>query len=167
MDYFELIKNRHSVRSYKDDPVEENKLKQILEAARLAPTACNRQAFKIVVMRTKDHADELHRIYPMRFFTQAPIVLGIFTKPDETWMRSDGINYGEVDAAIVMDHIILAATALGLGTCWIGAFDPDVARQVIGLDNGYEPVAFTPVGYAKSSNFTKNRKGLEEIVVYI
>ena len=162
-----MIQERHSVRAYKNDHVEEEKLNKILEGALLAPTACNKQAFKIVVIPTKGYEEGLKRIYAKPFFTEAPIVLGIFSIPDQSWVRSDGENYGDVDAAIVMDHIILGATDLGLGTCWVANFDVKAACEVIGLGEGYEPIAFTPIGYAKSVEFKKSRKKLEEIVVYL
>jgi nitroreductase len=167
MDYLELIKKRHSVRAYKGDNVEDEKLNIILKAALLAPSACNRQSFKIVVIRTKDHKEELKKIYPMPFFTQAPIILAIFSIPEKSWVRKDGKNYGDVDASIAMDHIILAATALGLGTCWVADFDSTAAREVIGLGESYEPIAFTPIGYSESTDFKKSRKALGEIVVYL
>jgi len=167
MEYLDLIKERHSVREYKDDNVEEEKLNKILEAALIAPTAHNMQAFKIVVIRTKDHEDKLKKIYPKSFFTQAPIVLGVFSIKQNSWIRKDGRNYGDVDAAIVMDHIILAATALGLGTCWIANFDSVAASELTMLGEGYEPIAFTPIGYFQAKDFKKIRKTLEEIVVYL
>jgi nitroreductase len=78
----------------------------------------------------------------------------------------DGKNYNDVDVAIVMDHLILAATDLGLGTCWIGAFDPDAAREVLGLPEGVEPVAFTPLGYPADEPRPKRRVALSELVRY-
>ncbi|WP_372481107.1 nitroreductase family protein [Clostridium tagluense] len=106
-------------------------------------------------------------IYPSLFFTQAPIVLGIFSIPGESWVRKDGRNYGDVDAVIVMDHIVMEATALGLGTCWIANFDSIAASEIIGLGKDFEPIAFTPIGYAEPKDFKKVRKTLEEIVVYL
>jgi nitroreductase len=167
MEYFDLIQKRHSVRSYKSDAVEEEKLKKILEAAILAPTARNLQAFKLVVIPTKGREEELKKIYPRDFFVQAPLVIGIFSLRDKNWVRADGWNYSDVDASIVFDHLILAATDSGLGTCWIGAFDSKAAREVIGLGEGYEPVAFTPIGYPDDSNFKKTRKSLDDLVVYL
>jgi len=163
----ELAQERYSVRSYKKDPVEKEKLDKILETARIAPTAANRQAFKIVVIRTEGRREELKKIYGRDWFVQAPIVLGVFSIPEKNWVRSDNVNYYHVDAAIVMDHIILAATELGLGTCWIGAFNPEAARQAAGLGEGYEPVVFTPLGYPDGTAAKKQRKPLEDIVVYI
>lgn len=167
MEYFDLIQKRHSVRAYNSKSVEDEKINKILEAALLAPTACNRQSFKVVVLKTKDHEEELKKIYARPFFTEAPIVIGIFSDYESNWKRSDGKNYGDVDASIVMDHIILAATALGLGSCWVANFNPEAAREVIGLGEGYEPIAFTPIGYAEPSDYKKNRKSLGEVVVYI
>lgn len=165
MDFFNVLEQRYSVRSYRPDPVEAEKLEQIMEAARLAPTACNRQAFKIIVISTKGRQNELKKIYPKDWFGEAPNVLCVCSTPGENWVRKDGKNYSDVDAAIVMDHMILAATALGLGTCWIGAFDPEAARNVLGLGDSMEPVAFTPLGYSKGLAPDKSRKPVGELVI--
>jgi nitroreductase len=132
----------------------------------LAPTAANRQSFKVFVIKTQGHEDELKKVYGRDWFVKAPLVLSVCAIPGKCWTRVDGKNYSDVDAAIVMDHIILAATDLGLGTCWIGAFNPEAARQVLGLDDTYEPVAFTPLGYSEKTAFNKTRKQIDEIVVF-
>ncbi|MDF2927133.1 MAG: nitroreductase [Paenibacillaceae bacterium] len=167
MDVLEVIGQRYSSRSYKPDMVEPEKLERILEAARLAPTAANRQAFRLVVVRTEGRQEELKRIYPRDWFVQAPLILGVCTVPGKCWVRRDGKNYSDVDAAIVMDHMVLAAATLGLGTCWVGAHDVLTARQVLGLDDSLEPVAFTPLGYAADTAPAKSRKPLEELVIYL
>ena len=164
MDFAELIARRYSVRAYKSDPVDEDKLKQVLDAARLAPTASNHQPFQFIVVRTADRQDELKRIYKAGWFSQAPIVICACAVPDRAWSRMDNKNYGEVDVTIAMDHLILAATELGLGTCWIAAFDPIAARQVLGLPEDVEPVAFTPLGYPADKPKAKQRKPLSELV---
>ncbi len=82
------------------------------------------------------------------------------------WTRSDGKNHADIDCAIAMDHMILAATDLGLGTCWICAFNPDEAKSVLKLPENVEPVAFTPVGYPADSPKTKKRKNLADLVCY-
>lgn len=166
MDFRELIAARYSVRAYRPDPVEEEKLQAVLEAARLAPTAANRQPFQVIVIHTAGRERELQRIYAAAWFAQAPLVLAVCTLPDQAWTRRDGKNYGDVDAAIVMDHIILAATELGLGTCWIAAFDPEAARAVLGLPEGVEPIVFTPLGYPAERPRPKKRKDLAELVRY-
>lgn len=166
MMFAELIKNRYSVRSYKPDTVEDHKLTQVLDAARLAPTACNLQPFQFIVIRTAGREEELKRIYSRAFFTEAPLVICVCSLPAKAWSRRDGLNYSFVDATIAMDHLILAATELGLGTCWIAAFDPAAAREMLGLPDGVEPVAFTPLGYPAETPGVKNRKPLPEIIRY-
>lgn len=166
MEYFEVIEKRFSVRGYTSDPVEPEKLQKILEAALLAPTACNLQAFRILVIQTGDKKEELKKVYRHDWFVEAPYILGVCAIPKECWVRRDQKNYSDVDAAIVMDHIILAATDQGLGTCWIGAFDSEAAKKVFSLEDGLEPIAFTPIGYAKQITVQKNRKSLEELVIY-
>ena len=164
MEFSQVIKTRYSVRAYKPDPVEDEKLEQVLDAARLAPTAVNRQPFQLIVIHTKGRAEELNRIYGREWFVQPPIVIGICGVPALAWSRRDGMNYYAVDVTIAMDHLILAATDLGLGTCWIGAFDPDAAREVLGLPDTVEPIAFTPLGYPADEPREKKRKPLSELV---
>jgi nitroreductase len=166
MEFFELIRERYSVRAYKPDAVEEEKLERVLEAARLAPTAANRQPFQLIVLSTQGREEELQRIYKRRWFVDAPTVICICALPDEGWVRMDGKVYVDVDAAIAMDHLVLAATDVGLGTCWIAAFDPDAAREVLGLPEGVEPIAFTPLGYPADKPRTKKRKSLDDLVRY-
>ena len=165
MDFRELIRARYSCRAYRDDPVEEEKLAAVLEAARLAPTACNRQAFRLYVVPTADRQQALHQLYGREWLAQAPLLIGIAGEPGRNWVRRDGRNYVDVDCAIVMDHLILQAADLGLGTCWIGAFDSAAARQLLELPPDWEPIAFTPLGYPADKVRLKARKPLEEIVV--
>jgi nitroreductase len=166
MEFAELIKKRYSVRAYKADAVEEDKLQQVLEAARLAPTAANRQPFRIIVIHTAGREAELRRIYDRGWFVQAPLLLCACGIPAQTWSRSDGKNYNDVDVSIAMDHLVLAATDLGLGTCWVAAFNPAAARQVLDLPDGVEPIAFTPLGYPADQPRRKERKALSELVRY-
>jgi len=166
LDFSELIKTRYSVRAYKAQLVEEEKLQQVLEAANLAPTAANRQPFQIIVINTKDCQEELKRIYARDWFVQPPLVICICALPSQAWSRRDGKNYSEVDATIAMDHLILAAAELGLGTCWIAAFDPQAAREILELPDDVEPIAFTPLGYPADEMKKKRRKDLSELVRY-
>jgi nitroreductase len=167
MEFLALVKNRFSVRSYKPDDVEEEKLNVILEAASLAPTAVNYQPFQLIVIKTKGHEDKLKRIYPAKWFTEAPLVICLCVIPSKAWNRKDGKNYADVDGSIVMDHIILAATSLGLGTCWVGAFDPDATREILDLPENVEPLVFTPLGYSAEEPRVKQRKKLSEIVKFM
>jgi nitroreductase len=166
MAFSDLIRSRYSVRAYKPDPVPGDLLAQVLEAARLAPTAANRQPFRLIVIHTAGRQDELRRLYHREWFSQAPLVIGVCALLGEAWVRRDGVNYAFVDASIVTDHIVLAATDAGLGTCWVAAFDPAAARQLLGLPEGVEPVAFTPLGYPADAPRAKERKPLAELVRY-
>jgi nitroreductase len=166
MEFLELAKKRYSVRAYKNEAVEEDKLKVILEAARFAPTAVNYQPFQIIVIKTEGREEELKLIYQAEWFSEAPIVICVCAIPDNAWKRRDGKNYADVDATIVMDHIILAATSMGLGTCWIGAFDVNAAKEVLNLPEGVEPLIFTPIGYPADEIGEKKRKEISELVRY-
>lgn len=167
MEFFELIQKRYSVRAYQARPVEEEKLQKVLEAANLAPTAANRQPFRLIVTQTKGRETELRSVYSRDWFIQAPLVICMCAVKSEGWRRRDRKNYAEVDATIAMDHLILAATDLGLGTCWVAAFDPQAAREVLELGEDLEPVALTPLGYPADSWRPKRRKSLSDIVRYL
>ncbi len=166
MDFHSLIKKRYSVRAYRSDPVEKEKLEQVLEAARLAPTASNRQPFRIVVVRTEGRQEEMRRLYDRDWFVEPPILICVCAVKSEAWVSRGGMNYVYVDVAIVMDHIILAATDLGLGTCWIGAFDKDEAREAFNLPDDLEPVVMTPLGYSADQPEPRERRSIEELVRY-
>ncbi|HUU36603.1 MAG TPA: nitroreductase family protein [Candidatus Desulfaltia sp.] len=167
MEFRELVQKRYSVRAYRSTPVEEEKLQKVLEAAILAPTAANRQPFRLIVIKTEGRQSELKRVYPRDWFVQAPLVVCVCAVRDESWVRKDGKIYAEVDATIAFDHLILAAHDLGLGTCWIAAFDPAAARDVLKLPSELEPVAFTPLGYPADEWKPKKRRPASELVQYI
>ena len=167
MEYSQLISARYSVRAYRPDPVEDEKLQTVLEAGRLAPTAANRQPFRIIVMHTAGREEEIGKIYGRPWFVQAPLVLGVCVISSLAWVReSDRFNARMIDAAIVTDHMILAAANLGLGTCWVAAFNPQAARSVMQLPEEVEPVIFTPLGYPDDQPGEKVRKPLDELVRY-
>ncbi len=167
MEYCRLIEARYSVRAYTSQPVEPEKLKRVLVAAQLAPTAANYQPFRLFVVTTAGRETELRRVYNRAWFVQAPLVIAMCTVGSEAWVRRDGKNYGDVDASIAMDHLILAAADVGLGTCWVAAFDPDEARRLLSVPAGIEPLAFTPLGYPADRPAAKTRKSLRELVQYL
>ncbi len=166
MEFSELIRKRYSVRAYRSNPIEKEKLAEILEAARLAPTAANRQPFRLIVAHTKDRAAELQRIYPKDWFVQAPLIICACGIGPEAWIRKDGRHYTDVDVAIVMDHLILAAANLGLGTCWIASFNAKAAREVFQLPDRVEPLILTPLGYPADAPAPKERKAAADLVAY-
>lgn len=166
MEFEELIRYRYSCRSYKPDPVPDDVLEKVLEAARLAPTAANRQPFQILVIHTTDRREELKRIYSRDWFVEPPILICACGVPRSSWVRSDNRRYLDVDVAIVMDHLILEATNLGLGTCWVAAFNSQVAREALQIPDDIEPLIFTPLGYPADSPREKERKSITELVRY-
>jgi nitroreductase len=162
--FIDLAKKRYSVRSYQDKPVEEAMLLKILEAGILAPSACNNQPLAIIVVRKDETRKALLAAYERPWLALAPIVLALCCETSQTWRRSDGKNFGDVDVAIAMDHITLAAAEAGLGTCWIGNFKDAEARAVLKLPGNVEPVVLTPLGYPASQPPVKKRKRLQDIV---
>jgi nitroreductase len=166
MDFRQVIEARYSVRAYRSDPVPEGLLAQVLEAARLAPTACNRQPFRLIVIRTAGREAELSRLYSRPWVVQAPLIIAGVGVPAEGWERRDGRPYWDVDVAIAFDHLTLAAASVGLGTCWIAAFDPKAARELLGLPPEVEPLLLTPLGYAADEPSVRHRRPLSELVRY-
>lgn len=166
MKFIELAEKRCSIRGYKPDPVPEELLNEVLEAGNLAPTAKNLQPFHVIVVRDSANLDELAKAYPAPFFREAPVVLVVCTEAAKGWTRDryDGKNYCEIDAAIAIDHMTLAATDLGLGTCWIAAFDPGKVTNTLGLPEGIEPMAMLLLGYPNMDGREKERKTLKELV---
>lgn len=167
MEFAELIQKRYSVRAYKSDPMEDEKLQAVLDAARLAPTAANRQPFQLIVVHVKGRETELRQMYHREWLIQAPLLICACGIPAQGWVRRfDGFNCTDIDVTIAMDHLILAAANLGLGTCWIAAFDPTAVRKVLGLPDDVVPVALTPLGYPADQPKPKERKPLSQLVRY-
>lgn len=166
MDFFKLIEKRYSVRAYEDKDVEKKKIDKILAAADLAPTANNAQPFKIFISKTKGHEEDLKKVYGREWFVQAPYVICVCSIPEKAWKRQDGKNYHEVDTAIVADHIILAATALGLGTCWIANFNEGETRSFFNIPRYMVPEIITPIGYAGDSPSKKVRRKIIDLVEF-
>ncbi|HHX45233.1 MAG TPA: nitroreductase [Chloroflexi bacterium] len=165
MQFDDVIRQRYSVRSYRGTPIPDDVLQRVLDAFVLAPTAANRQPIGLVVIKTEGREQELHRVYNAEWFArQPPLVVCACAVPEAAWRRRDGKHYADVDVTIAMDHLILAATNEGLGTCWIGAFDPVAAREVFGLPQGVEPIAMTPLGYPADEMPAKLRKPKEQLI---
>ena len=164
MEFYEVISKRRSIRAYKKDTVEDSKLSRILNAARLAPTAANRQPYSLIVVKDEKTKQRLKDAYSQEWFFTAPVIVCACALPDDAWKRNDGKGYVDVDVAIAMDHLILAASAEGLGTCWIAAFKPEVVREVLNIPDNMEPLVLTPLGYPETIPEPTFRKPLEEMV---
>jgi nitroreductase len=166
MDVIECIKSRCSVRSYQEVEVEEDKLLQVLEAGRRAPSARNLQEWKFVVVRDAQLRRQLvDAAGGQGFVGEAPVVIvACATKSDH--IMSCGHPSHLIDVAIAIDHMALAARELGLGTCWIGAFNQDAVRKVLGIPKSVEVIELLPLGYPSSWPSATSRKPLEEVVCY-
>jgi nitroreductase len=166
MEVKEAIRARHAVRDYEERPVPEDKLLRVLEAARLAPSASNRQRWKFVVVRDSERRRALSRAAGGQVhLMKAPVVIvAVATYPE--YMMRCGVPAYAVDLAIAVDHMTLAAVDEGLGTCWVGAFSQDEAQAAVGVPQNYRIVALLPLGFPKEENRPKLRKSLDEIVCY-
>lgn len=165
MDVYEAIKVRKSVREFTSKPVPEAALKRILEAARLAPSACNRQEWRFIVVKDKKRRTKLAAAACNQDFVgQAPVVLVCCADTDEDKMPCNQLCY-PIDVAIAIDHITLCAVAEGLGTCWIGAFEEAKVKKVCTIPRNVRVVELLPIGYAADpAPVVKKRLGLGRIV---
>jgi len=147
MTFLELAKARYSVRAYKDQPIEEEKLSQILEAGCVAPSAHNNRPVKIYVAKSDEAKRRLEGVCPCTFGAPVILVVGF----DQTRQRQSAMNpgygFGEVDASIACTHMMLAAADLGLGACWVGMFNKQQVADILGLPQEITVTALLPVGY--------------------
>jgi nitroreductase len=164
MEFYDVLKTRRSVRKYKTTPVEPDKLDRVLDAARTAPSAANRQPWHFILAADPEVRQALVKTYPRDWFASAPVIVVACAEPAAAWVRRDQKNYADVDVTIAFEHLVLAAAAEGLGTCWIGAFDPAGVRRVLGLPDGIEPLAMTPLGYPDDAPRPTGRKAMTEIL---
>ena len=164
MDLYEAIAKRYSVRSYQDKLVEEDKLRRVLDAGRNAPSARNRQEWKFVVVRDAGVRAELAEAAEQPFLGEAPVVIAAVGLTPDAKMHCD-IPTDPVDCAIALDHITLAAVAEGLGTCWIGHFDQQACRKILGVPDPAKIIELMPLGYpAGEPKKVKPRKPAEEVL---
>ncbi len=166
MELKEIIEKRESVRNYEDIPVPKEKLERVLEAARLAPSASNRQPWKFVVVKERKRRQELAEAANGQAFVgqAAVVIVGVATRPEH--IMSCGVPSHPVDLAIALDHMTLAAVQEGLGTCWIGAFSQDKVKELLDIPEEYKVVALLPLGFPAEEGKMKTRKFLKEIVCY-
>lgn len=146
--FHDLATTRRSVRAYKADPVPDELLQLVLAAGRLAPSAANQQPWRFIVVRNETTRRALGAAYAREWFWKAPVIIVVCVVTGEAWTRAyDGQNYALVDGALAMDHLMLAAAEAGLGTCWVGSFDPAAVRTTLGLPDGVAVVGMTPLGF--------------------
>lgn len=162
----DIIEHRYSVRAYTDEPLTDSELNYILDCARLAPSAVNFQPWHFYVVKSDEAKAKLCRCYDRECFKSAPMYILCCVEHDEAWVRKyDNKDHGNIDVAIAAEHICLAATDLGLGTCWVCNFDPALCHQLFDLKENEEPAVIIPIGHAVEGSEIKekNRKALDEI----
>lgn len=156
-DLLPLLKGRYSCRAFKNTPLTEAQIESILEAARVAPTAANKQPIHVWVVKSPEGLEKLKGATAYTY--GAPAVFMVGAKADAAWVRKyDGKNGAEIDAAIVGTHIMLEASALGLGNVWVGSFDPAVIKAEFPETAGYEVVCLFPVGVADAGPGANHEK---------
>jgi nitroreductase len=159
MDVFEAIRTRRSIRKYRQEPISDEKLDMILEAACLAPSAGNRQPWRFIVVQNAHRKKQVAQIANNQAFLKdaAAIIVGV-GDPDAS------TNWHEKDSMIALEHIVLAATALGYGTCWIGAFDEDALKRLLKIPTQMKVVALLPIGIPAEKPAPTPRKKPSEIL---
>jgi nitroreductase len=166
MEVREAIQKRRSVRSYKPIEIPEERLKRVLEAARLAPSAHNDQDWKFVVVRDMKTRKRLAEAANYQdFIAEAPVLIIAVALNPERFMSS-GIPSCAINLSIAVDHMTLQAQEEGLGTCWIGAFSQEKVRDILNIPEKYKVIALLPLGFPADSPRPKRRKSLEEIICY-
>ncbi len=170
MSFLELAKKRSSVRRYQDLVVEEEKLKYVLEAGRIAPSAVNYQPWYFIVVRDEKLRKEIATTYRGEWILEAPVIIVICGDHSKSWRRADGKDHCDLDAAIAIDHMTLAAAELGLGTCWVCNFNAMQCHRILQLPKQIEIMALLPLGYPVESvdpeRHATLRKKLEEVVCW-
>ncbi len=165
LEFFEVIKNRRSIRKYQDKIVEQEKILRILDAGRLASSAMNRQPYEFYVATKKDIIAKLSSACNQEW--SAPIMIAIICSPERAWVREDGEEFWKADAAIALNQILLAAHEENLGGCWISAFHEDEVKQILKLNSKYRVAYLATLGYPDEyKGPITNRKTLESLSTF-
>lgn len=169
MNFLELVKTRYSARNYTADMVEQEKLDYIMECARFAPSAVNYQPWRFIIVTSEEQKHKLQQCYPRKWFAEAPVYIIVCVDKSVAWERKpDNKSYADVDAAIAIEHICLAATEQGLGSCWVCNFDTTIFKSNFQLSPDEYPVAIIPLGYVKElPDHPSSRKEIHEIASII
>ena len=170
MDIFQVIRDRRSIRKYKDTPVEQEKIMQVLDAARLAPSWKNLQCWRFLVLTEQVKKEALLAYFPddnpgKKAIMQAPALILVCADPAESDVEN-GMEYYIADASIAFTQLMLAAHALGLGTCWMGWYDEGGIRTALGIPENIKIIGITPLGYPDQEPKARPRKELSQIAYF-
>ncbi len=166
MEFFDVIEKRRSIRKFKNKKIEEEKIRKLLEAVNRAPSAGNLQSYEIILVETQKRKEKLvNAAYGQEFIKEAPLVLVFCANFKRAWRYGEkGKFYSQQDATIAASYAQLAATALGLGSVWVGSFDEDEVRKVIEASKDLKPVAILPIGYPAEKPLKTSRRKIDDIV---
>lgn len=167
MDFYKVINQRTSVREYTSQDVEEDVLRRILDAGRIAPSARNLQQWKFVVVRNASLREEIARASDQPWLASAPVIIVVVSTAPHRIMHCN-VPAAPVDCAIAIDHMALAATAEGLGSCWIGHFNQHPCKQLLGIPEQMQIIELLAIGHAAdgAADQKKQRKDFDDIVCY-
>jgi len=163
MNFLDLVKSRYSCREYQHRQVEHEKLDYVMECVRFAPSAVNKQPWKFRLVCNEADKAKLQECYNRDWFKTAPMYIICSVLHDEEWVRADGKHHGDIDIAIAVEHLCLAATEQGLATCWVCNFDAEKCRRRFDFDDEEEPAVLIPIGYAADEPKEKKRKEMEDV----
>ena len=163
MNFLELVNKRYSCRSYQAIPVEQEKIAYIMDCVRLSPSAVNHQPWHFRIITDVEGRKKVCQCYNREWFSTAPVVIIASILHDEEWVRADGKQHGDIDIAIAVEHLCLAATEQGLGSCWVCNFDAALCKSLFNLSDEEEAAVLIPLGYPADTPKVKQRKALTEI----
>ncbi len=170
MEFKELVKQRFSLRNFSEKHVGKQDILDLLEVARMAPSAANKQPWLFYIIEDEETRRKIDGCYSKDWISKAPVLIVICGNHLDSWKRFDNKDHCDIDIAIAIDHLTLAATEKGLGTCWICKFDAEKCQQILELPKFVEPIALLPLGYKNAepdtNRFNKARKKIDEIVIW-
>ena len=165
MELSKIIENRYSCRDYTSETVGNEQLEYIKECVRLAPSAVNKQPWRFHIVKSEEGKKKLRECYNREWFATAPMYIIASVLHDQEWVRKDGKSHGDIDIAIAVEHLCLAATEVGLGTCWVCNFRAAHCKELFNMPEEEEPAVIIPLGHPASDISPKKRKEMNEVFI--
>jgi nitroreductase len=163
MEFYDVLKNRRSVRSYKADPIPQKSLDKIAEAVQAAPSACNKQPWNFRIVLNEELKAKICKCYQADWLKEAPAIIVALGNSEECWKRLDGTPITDIDMGIAMEHVVLAASAEGLSTCWICAYEITAINKALNIMKPWSVLAISPLGFSEATPEMPKRKPIEEV----
>ncbi|MCP3968378.1 MAG: nitroreductase [Lentisphaerae bacterium] len=163
MEFYDVINRRRSMRGYKSDPIPAESLDRIAKALQVAPSACNLQPWKFLYIENQDLCDKICQVYSREWLGQAPAIIVALGNSEDCWRRIEGTPIVDIDVGIAMEHVVLAAAAENLDTCWICAYEIKKLNRVLEINHPWSALAITPIGFGSKEPRELDRKPIDEI----